>query len=168
MNGAVTEVLFPLFFVKVVAPYDSEDSRGLLKAAVRDPDPVVFLENEILYGQKFPVAQNVLDPDFTLPLDKAKIMREGTDVTLIGFGKMVGYNIQAAELLAQEGISCEVSHLRLQPMGVLFIRKSVLVLTGRQSPVASSVRPFHPRGIRQEDTPSHYRRRRMADMRHRC
>lgn len=95
--------------LKVVAPYDAEDCRGLLKAAVRDPDPVVFLENEILYGQKFPVTPQILDHDYTLPLDKAKIMREGVDVTLIGFGKMVGYNLQAADLLAQEGISCEVS-----------------------------------------------------------
>ena len=94
-----------------MAPYDAEDSRGLLKAAVRDPDPVVFLENEILYGERFDVEEGVLDPDFTLPLHKAKIMREGTDVTLIAFGKRVGYNLQAAELLAGEGISCEVKRI---------------------------------------------------------
>ena len=103
--------------VQVVAPYDAEDSRGLLKAAVRDPDPVVFLENEIMYGQKFPVTEAMLDRDFTLPLDKAKIMKEGTDVTLIGFGKMVGYNVQAADLLAQQGISCEVICLLLSEQG---------------------------------------------------
>lgn len=100
-----------------MAPFDVEDARGLLKAAVRDPDPVVFLENEILYGYEYPVTEEILDKDFTVPLDKAKIMREGTDVTLIAFGKMVGYNLEAAELLAQEGISCEVINLRsLRPL----------------------------------------------------
>eukprot|EP00210_Caulerpa_lentillifera_P008926 g8517.t1 len=112
--------------LKVVAPFDVEDSRGLLKAAVRDPDPVVFLENEILYGQEYPVNDEILDKDFTVPLDKAKIMREGTDVTLIAFGKMVGYNLEAAELLAQEGVSCEVVNLRsLRPIDRETIAASV-------------------------------------------
>lgn len=103
--------------LKVVAPYDSEDARGLLKAAVRDPDPVVVLENEILYGEAFPISEAALDKDFTVPLGKAKIMRAGTDVTLIGFGKMVGYNLKAAELLEAEGISAEVLNLRsLKPI----------------------------------------------------
>lgn len=84
----------------------------MLKGAIRDPDPVVFLENELLYGQKFSISNEALDADFTLPLDKAKIMREGTDVTLIAFGKMVGYNMQVAEQLSQEGIKCEVSLIK--------------------------------------------------------
>ncbi|EFN54282.1 hypothetical protein CHLNCDRAFT_59713 [Chlorella variabilis] len=103
--------------LKVLAPYDSEDARGLLKAAIRDPDPVVFLENEILYGEPFPVDEAVLDKDFVVPIGKAKIMRSGSDITLVGFGKMVGYNLKAAELLEQEGISAEVLNLRsLKPI----------------------------------------------------
>lgn len=102
---------------QVVAPYDSEDARGLLKAAIRDPDPVVVLENEILYGEAFPMDEAALDKDFTVPIGKAKVMRAGTDVTLVAFGKMVGYNLKAAELLEQEGISCEVINLRsLKPL----------------------------------------------------
>lgn len=112
--------------LKVVAPYDSEDARGLMKGAIRDPDPVVVLENEIMYGQAFPVTQQVLDKDFTVPLNKAKVMREGTDVTLVGFGKMVGYNLEAASILAQDGISCEVINLRsLRPLDREAISTSV-------------------------------------------
>ncbi|KAL4854880.1 Pyruvate dehydrogenase E1 component subunit beta-1 [Chlorella vulgaris] len=112
--------------LKVLAPYDAEDTRGLLKASIRDPDPVVFLENEILYGESFPVDQAVLDKDFVLPIGKAKVMRSGTDVTLIGFGKMVGYNLKAAELLEQEGISCEVVNLRsLKPLDREGIAQSI-------------------------------------------
>ena len=98
--------------LKVVAPYDAEDARGLLKASIRDPDPVIFLENEILYGQSFPVTPEILDKDFVLPIGKAKIMRPGKDVTLIAFSKMVGYNLKVAEELAKEGIDCEVINLR--------------------------------------------------------
>lgn len=94
--------------LKVVAPYDSEDARGLLKAAIRDPDPVVCLENEILYGEAFPIDEATLDKEFLLPIGKAKIMREGTDVTLVAFGKMVGYCLKAAELLQKDGVNCEV------------------------------------------------------------
>lgn len=103
--------------LKVIAPYDAEDARGLLKAAIRDPDPVVFLENEILYGESFPVDDKVLDKDFTLPIGKAKTMREGKDLTLLAFGKLVGYNLKAAEILAKEGIDAEVINLRtLKPI----------------------------------------------------
>ena len=103
--------------LKVLAPYDAEDARGLMKAAIRDPDPVIFLENEILYGEAFPVSPQVLDRDFTLPIGKAKTMREGTDVTLVGFGKMVGYCLKAADALAAAGISAEVINLRsLRPL----------------------------------------------------
>ncbi|KXZ42127.1 hypothetical protein GPECTOR_199g355 [Gonium pectorale] len=98
--------------LKVLAPYDAEDARGLLKAAIRDPDPVVFLENEILYGQAFPVTPQVLDKDFTLPIGKAKVMREGKHVTLVSFSKMVGYCLKAADTLAKEGIDVEVINLR--------------------------------------------------------
>ncbi|KAG2488816.1 hypothetical protein HYH03_012615 [Edaphochlamys debaryana] len=98
--------------LKVLAPYDSEDARGLMKAAIRDPDPVIFLENEILYGQAFPVTPEVLDKDFVLPIGKAKVMREGKHVTLVSFSKMVGYCLKAASALARDGVECEVINLR--------------------------------------------------------
>jgi pyruvate dehydrogenase E1 component beta subunit len=94
--------------LKVLSPYDAEDARGLLKAAIRDPDPVIFLENEILYGQAFPISEAALDKDFVLPIGKAKVMRKGADVTITAHSKMVGYGLQAAERLAAEGIDCEV------------------------------------------------------------
>ncbi|EXB40354.1 hypothetical protein L484_017496 [Morus notabilis] len=80
--------------LKVLAPYSSEDTRGLLKAAIRDPDPVVFLENELLYGESFPVSAEALDSSFCLPIGKAKIEREGKDVTITAFSKMVGYALK--------------------------------------------------------------------------
>ena len=97
--------------LKVVAPYDAEDARGLLKAAIRDPDPVVFLENELLYGESFPVSKEALSADFVTPIGKALVMRPGTDVTLVSFSKMVGFCKEAAEELAKEGISAEVVNL---------------------------------------------------------
>jgi pyruvate dehydrogenase E1 component beta subunit len=103
--------------LKVVSPYDSEDCRGLLKAAIRDPDPVVFLENEILYGENFPVDDKVMDGNFTIPIGKAKTMRQGTDVTLVAHSRMVGYCLRAAEALERDGISAEVINLRsLKPL----------------------------------------------------
>jgi pyruvate dehydrogenase E1 component beta subunit len=103
--------------LKVLAPYDATDARGLLKAAIRDPDPVIFLENEILYGEAFPVDDSVLDRDFTLPIGKAAIARQGTDVSLVAFGKMVGACLAAADALAARGISAEVLNLRtLRPL----------------------------------------------------
>ncbi|XVE50055.1 hypothetical protein DITRI_Ditri01bG0130800 [Diplodiscus trichospermus] len=84
--------------LKVLSPYNSEDARGLLKAAIRDPDPVVFLENELLYGESFPVSDEVLDSSFCLPIGKAKIEREGKDVTITAFSKMVGYALKVINL----------------------------------------------------------------------
>ena len=98
--------------LKVLAPYDAEDARGLLKVAIRDPDPVVFLENELLYGETFQLPKEALDEDFTIEIGKAKIMREGSDVTLIAFSKMVGYCLKAAEELEKDGIKAEVVNLR--------------------------------------------------------
>ena len=80
--------------LKVLTPYSSEDARGLLKAAIRDPDPVVFLENELLYGESFPVSAEVLDSSFCLPIGKAKIEREGKDVTITAYSKMVGFALK--------------------------------------------------------------------------
>ncbi len=98
----------------VIAPYDSADAKGLLKAAIRSDDPVVFLENELLYGQHFDVP--VVD-DYVLPIGKARIMREGTDVTLVSYSIGVGVALDAAEKLAAEGIEAEVIDLRtLRPL----------------------------------------------------
>ncbi|KAL6011718.1 hypothetical protein ACLOJK_002182 [Asimina triloba] len=112
--------------LKVLSPYSSEDARGLLKAAIRDPDPVVFLENELLYGESFPVSAEVLDSSFCLPIGKAKIEREGKDVTITAFSKMVGYALQAAEILSKKGISAEVINLRsIRPLDRAAINASV-------------------------------------------
>lgn len=111
----------------VVAPYDVEDARGLLKAAVRDPNPVIFLEHELMYGSKFEVSDEVLSHDFVLPLSKAKIMREGSDITVVAFSKAVGLSLAAAEQLEAEfGISCEVINLRsIRPLDKETILESV-------------------------------------------
>ena len=95
--------------LKVVAPWSAADAKGLLKTAIRDPNPVVFLENEILYGQSFPVPDAA---DFVLPLGKAKIERAGSDVTIVAFSIMVSKALQAAEKLAEDGIEAEVINLR--------------------------------------------------------
>lgn len=110
--------------LKVVMPYSAADAKGLLKQAIRDPNPVIFLENEILYGRSFDVP--VLD-DFTIPLGKAKIWREGTDVTIVSFGIGMTYALEAAEKLAADGISAEVIDLRtLRPMDTDTILASVM------------------------------------------
>ena len=103
--------------LKVVVPYDAEDARGLMKAAIRDPDPVIFLENELLYGESFPISKEALSPEHVAPLGKALVMRPGSDVTLVSFSKMVGECKKAAEELAKEGIDAEVINLRcLRPL----------------------------------------------------
>ena len=100
--------------LKVVMPFSASDAKGLLKSAIRDDNPVIFLENEILYGRSFDVP--VLD-DFTVPFGKARIWREGSDVTLVSFGIGMQYALEAAEKLAEEGISAEVVDLRsLRPI----------------------------------------------------
>jgi pyruvate dehydrogenase E1 component beta subunit len=109
--------------LKVLAPWSAADAKGLLKAAIRDPNPVIFLENEILYGQTFPVPD---DADFVTPIGKAKIERAGKDVTLVAFSIMVGKALQAAELLAQEGIEAEVINLRsIRPLDTETILASI-------------------------------------------
>ena len=95
--------------LKVVSPWNIEDCRGLLKASIRDNDPVVFLENEMMYGVEFDVDPKIMDKDFLLPIGKAKIERAGTDVTITAHAKMVGHSLQAAEILQRDhGISVEV------------------------------------------------------------
>ena len=109
--------------LKVLAPYSGEDAKGLLKSAIRDPNPVIFLENEILYGQTFDVPD---DKDFTVPIGKAKIEREGTDVTVVTFSIMVGLALEAAEALAEQGINAEVINLRtIRPLDVETIVNSI-------------------------------------------
>merc|ERR1712113_9110 len=113
--------------LKVISPYDSEDCKGLLKAAVRDPDPVVFLENELVYGTTFDIEDKVLEEDFVLPIGKAKVMRQGKDITLVSHSIGVGFCMGAAELLAKEGISVEVVNLRsIRPLDMDTVNKSVM------------------------------------------
>ena len=114
--------------LKVVAPYTAADFKGLLKSAIRDPNPIIFLENEILYGQTFDVPK--LD-DFTVPIGKARVHREGKHVTLVSFAIGVSYCIKAADELAKEGIEAEIIDLRtLRPMDTDTIVRSVMK-TGR-------------------------------------
>ena len=109
--------------LKVVSPWSAADAKGLLKAAIRDPNPVIFLENEVMYGQQFEVPD---DDDWIVPIGKAKIVREGSDVTIVAFSIMVGRALEAAELLAQQGISAEVIDLRtIRPLDTETIVNSV-------------------------------------------
>jgi pyruvate dehydrogenase E1 component beta subunit len=107
----------------VIAPYDAADAKGLMKAAIRSEDPVVFLENELLYGRSFDVP--ALD-DYVLPIGKARIMREGSDVTLVSYSIGVGLALEAAETLAAEGIDAEVIDLRtLRPLDTATVLASL-------------------------------------------
>ncbi|MCB9961418.1 MAG: pyruvate dehydrogenase complex E1 component subunit beta [Hyphomonas sp.] len=109
--------------LKVIAPYDAADAKGLLKAAIRDPNPVIFLEHELLYGTTFPVPDI---EDHVLPIGKAAVKRQGTDVTLVAHSRMVGFALQAAETLAGQGISAEVIDLRtIRPLDTDTVVESV-------------------------------------------
>ena len=109
--------------LKVVSPWSAADAKGLLKAAIRDPNPVVFLENEVMYGQSFEVPNH---DDFVLPLGRAKVERAGNDVTIIAYSIMVGKAMKAAEMLAEQGISAEVVNLRtIRPLDIQTIADSV-------------------------------------------
>ena len=109
--------------LKVVQPYSAADAKGLLKSAIRDPNPVIFLENEILYGQSFEVPDL---PDYTVPLGKARIWREGDDITLVSFGIGMKYTLEAADILAEMGVAVEVIDLRcLRPLDTETVINSV-------------------------------------------
>ena len=109
--------------LKVVAPWSAADAKGLLKAAIRDPNPVIFLENEVMYGQSFDVPTN---DDWVVPIGRANVVREGSDVTITAFSIMVGRALEAAEQLAQHGISAEVIDLRtIRPLDTETIVNSV-------------------------------------------
>jgi pyruvate dehydrogenase E1 component beta subunit len=109
--------------LKVVAPWSGADAKGLLKSAIRDPNPVIFLEHELLYGQTFPVPTSA---DYIVPIGKAKILRPGRDVTITAFSRPVSFALAAAETLAKEGIEAEVIDLRsLRPLDTETIVESV-------------------------------------------
>lgn len=111
--------------LKVISPYSAGDAKALLKAAIRDPNPVIFLENELLYGVTFEDVES--DPDYVLPIGKALVRREGKDVTITAFSLMVGKALQAAEILAEQGIEAEVIDLRtLRPLDRETIVQSVM------------------------------------------
>ncbi|MGA0546321.1 pyruvate dehydrogenase complex E1 component subunit beta [Brevundimonas sp. VNH65] len=127
--------------LKVIAPYDAADAKGLLKAAIRDPNPVVFLEHEMMYGLEFDVPEV---EDYVLPIGKAKVRREGTDVTITAHSRMVGFALQAAEKLAEEGISAEVIDLRtLRPLDHETIVESVK----KTSRLVSAEEGWGPMGV---------------------
>ena len=109
--------------LKVISPWSSKDAKGLLKSAIRDPDPVIFLENEVMYGQSFSCPN---DEDFVLPIGKANIEKEGEDVTIVAFSIMVGKSLEAAEILKDKNINAEVINLRtLRPLDIDTIIESV-------------------------------------------
>ncbi len=111
--------------LKVISPYSAGDAKALLKAAIRDPNPVIFLENELLYGVTFEDVES--DPDHVLPIGKALVRREGKDVTITAFSLMVGKALQAADVLAEQGIEAEVIDLRtLRPLDRETIIQSVM------------------------------------------
>ena len=126
--------------VKVIAPYSAADAKGLLKAAIRDPNPVIFLENEILYGRSFPVPK--ID-DFVLPIGKARIVKHGNDVTLVSYSISVGTCEEAARKLAEEGIDAEIIDLRtLRPLDmdavIASVKKTNRIVTVEQAwPICS-------------------------------
>ena len=108
--------------LKVVSPWSASDAKGLLKSSIRDPNPVIFLENELLYGEKF----EVNEIDDLVPLGKANILREGNDITIVAFSIMVGKALEAAETLSNENISCEVIDLRtIKPLDIDLIINSI-------------------------------------------
>ncbi len=110
--------------LKVVQPYSADDAKGLLKSAIRDPNPVIFLENEILYGRSFEVPDI---EDYTVPIGKARIWREGSDVTIISFGIGMTHSLEAADKLAEQGIAAEVIDLRsLRPIDYDTVLNSVM------------------------------------------
>lgn len=127
--------------LKVIAPYDAADAKGLLKAAIRDPNPVVFLEHEMMYGLEFDVPDI---EDYVLPIGKAKVRRQGKDVTITAHSRMVGFALQAAEKLAEEGIEAEVVDLRtLRPLDTDTIVESVK----KTSRLVSAEEGWGPMGV---------------------
>ncbi|KAK0490925.1 pyruvate dehydrogenase e1 component beta subunit [Armillaria novae-zelandiae] len=130
MSGGNVPV--PIVFRDYAAWYGSipglkvEDCKGLLKSAIRDPNPVVFLENEMMYGISFPMSAEAMSEDFLIPIGKCKVERQGSDVTLVAHSKMVTHSLEAADELAKEGIKAEVINLRsIRPLDIDTIKNSV-------------------------------------------
>jgi pyruvate dehydrogenase E1 component beta subunit len=134
--------------LKVLSPYSSEDAKGLIKAAIRDPNPVVVLEHELMYGVSMPMSDEAQSPDFVIPIGKAKIEQEGTDVTVISFSKTVGLALEAAQVMKQEyGVSVEVINLRtLRPLD----RKSIIASVKKTGRVVSLEQGWPQCGIGSE------------------
>ena len=123
--------------LKVVAPYSSADAKGLIKSAIRDPNPVVVLENELMYGVNFPLTDAEQSCDFVIPIGEARVEKEGTDVTIVTFSKLVGTSLEVAEELAGEGISVEVINLlTLRPLDrekiIASVKKTNRVVTAEE------------------------------------
>ncbi|XP_051873190.1 pyruvate dehydrogenase E1 component subunit beta, mitochondrial [Pristis pectinata] len=113
--------------LKVISPWSAEDAKGLLKSAIRDDNPVVFLENELMYGVPFEVSEEAQSKDFLIPIGKAKVEKTGTNITLVAHSKSVGNCMDAAVALAKEGIDCEVINMRtIRPMDMETIEASVM------------------------------------------
>ncbi|KAJ8372028.1 hypothetical protein AAFF_G00295400 [Aldrovandia affinis] len=113
--------------LKVVSPWNAEDARGLLKAAIRDDNPVVFLENELMYGVSFEMSEEAQSIDFTIPIGKAKVERQGDHITLVSHSRYVSHCLDAAVVLAKEGIECEVINLRsIRPLDMEAVESSVM------------------------------------------
>jgi pyruvate dehydrogenase E1 component beta subunit len=130
--------------LKVVAPYSAEDAKGLLKAAIRDDNPVVVLENELSYNYKFPLSVEAQSPDFVIPIGKAKIERVGKHVTIITFSRLVGQALLAADQLAKEGIDAEVINLRsIRPLDmdtiITSLKKTNRIVTAEEGWAQSGV-----------------------------
>lgn len=123
--------------LKVLACYDSEDAKSMIKAAIRDPNPVVLLEHELMYGVPFEVSAEAMDADHVAPFGRARVHREGTDITIVAYAKEVGTALEAAEELAKKGISAEVLNLRsIRPLDrdgiVASVKKTSRLLTVEQ------------------------------------
>eukprot|EP01016_Furgasonia_blochmanni_P006472 TRINITY_DN125_c0_g1_i2.p1 TRINITY_DN125_c0_g1~~TRINITY_DN125_c0_g1_i2.p1 ORF type:complete len:409 (-),score=161.73 TRINITY_DN125_c0_g1_i2:288-1514(-) len=130
--------------LKVLTPYDADDARGLLKAAIRDPNPVVFLENEIMYGQVFDLNDEQMGKDYLIPIGKAKIQRPGKHVTVTAYSKQVGVCLQVAETLQKEGISVEVINLRtIRPLD----RKTIIDSVKKTNRIVSVEEGWPQHGI---------------------
>lgn len=133
--------------LKVVAPYSSEDAKGLIKAAIRDPNPVMFLEHELMYGVSFPMSDEAQSSDFVIEIGKAKIEQEGSDVTLISFSKTVGLGLEAATVMKEKGVSVEVINLlSLRPLD----RKTILASVKKTGRVVSLEQGWPQCGIGSE------------------
>ncbi|KAM3844545.1 pyruvate dehydrogenase E1 component subunit beta, mitochondrial isoform 1-T1 [Vipera latastei] len=113
--------------LKVVSPWSAEDARGLLKASIRDDNPVVMLENELMYGVSFELSEEVLSKDFIVPIGKAKIERQGTHITLASHSRPVSHCLEAAAVLAKDGVECEVINLRsIRPLDIETVETSIM------------------------------------------